>query len=80
MAIENAYTYEEARTMLDLWKACETALATGQAKAYKVGTREYTALDLDEISRRVTFWSNVLDAKSGAARTSRVTRVVPRDL
>ena len=80
MAIENAYTYEEAKEMLTLWKKCETALATGQAKAYKVGTREYTALDLDEISRRITYWSNLLDAKSGTVRTSKVTRVVPRDL
>lgn len=80
MSILTSYTREEAQSMLALWKECETALATRQAKAYRIGSREYTALDLDEISRRITYWSNVLEAMSGGRRTTRVTRVVPRDL
>lgn len=80
MAINTAWTYEEAREMLSAWKECEKAIASGQAKAYKVGTREYTALDLDEIRRSIQYWSNAVEALSGQCRTSRVTRVVPRDL
>ena len=37
MAYTGAYTLEEAREYLTLWKDCERALATGQAKAYRVG-------------------------------------------
>lgn len=76
----SAWTLEEARNMLDLWKACEVALATGQAKSYKIGTREYTALDLNEIAGRIHYWANMVEALSGRTRTTRVTRVVPRDL
>ncbi len=80
MAITTAYTIEEAREMLALWKACEKALASGQAKEYKVGTREFTALDLPEIAARINYFSNVVEALSGTVRTKRVVRVVPRDL
>lgn len=79
MAIRTAYTLEEARSNLKLWKECEIALASGQAKAYRVGTREFTALDLDEISKRIEYFSNVIEAYD-TTRTNRVVRVVPRDL
>ena len=39
MAITTAYTLTEAQEMLDAWKACEKALASGQAKEYRVGSR-----------------------------------------
>jgi hypothetical protein len=80
MAITTAYTIEEAREMLALWKECEKALASGQAKEYRIGTREYTAIDLPHIAARINYFSNVIDALSGAVRTKRVIRVVPRDL
>lgn len=80
MAVTYAYTLTEAREMLTLWKECERALASGQAKAYKVGTREFTALDLDEIAARINYFGNVVEALSGNVRTKRVVRVVPRDL
>ena len=80
MAIREAYTLAEARQMLDLWKACEIALATGQAKAYKIGTREFTSLDLDEIADRVRYWSDAVASLSGSVRSVRAVRVIPRDL
>ena len=80
MAITTAYTLAEARENLNLWKECERALASGQAKAYRVGSREFTAFDLSEVTKRIEHFSNVVEALSGSARTTRVTRVVPRDL
>lgn len=66
--------------MLALWKDCEKALASGQAKEYKVGTREFTSVDLPDIASRIKYFGNVVESLSGTARTSRVVRVVPRDL
>ena len=80
MAITTAYTLSEAKEMLALWKGCEKTLADGQTKAYKIGTREFTALDLPEIASRINYFSNVVEALSGTVRTKRVVRVVPRDL
>lgn len=80
MAFSTSYTLPEAREMLELWKACEKALASGQAKEYRIGTREYTAIDLPHIAARINFFSNVIEALEGNVRTKRVVRVVPRDL
>lgn len=80
MAVSTGYTLVEAREMLSLWKACEKALAEGQAKEYRVGTREYTALDLPEIAKRIEYFSNLIESLSGETRTTKVVRIVPRDL
>ena len=80
MAITTAYTLAEAREMLTLWKECEKALASGQAKEYRVGTREFTAVDLPDIAARINYFGNVVEALSGNVRTKRVVRVVPRDM
>lgn len=80
MAAITGYTLDEAKEMLDQWKACEKALASGQAQSYRVGTREWTSIDLKEISERIVYFSNLVEALSGNVRTRRVTRVVPRDL
>lgn len=80
MAASTAYTLAEAREMLGLWKACEKSLADGTVKAYRVGTREFTSIDLPDIAARVNHFSNMVEALSGTVRTTRVVRVVPRDL
>lgn len=80
MAITTAWTLEEARDMLAKWKECERALASGQAKRYRIGTREYEAIDLPEIAQRINYFGNVIESLSGQARTKRVARFVPRDL
>ena len=80
MAITTAYTLTEAKEMLDLWKDCEKALASGQAKYYRIGTREYQSFDLPEIWKQIEKFSSIVEALSGRTRTSRVTRAVPRDL
>lgn len=80
MAITTSYTITEAREMLALYKEAERELVTGQVKSYRIGSRELTLLDLNDIIKQIERFSNMIDALSGNARTSRVTRVVPRDL
>ena len=75
-----AYTLSEAREMLSLCKEAHRELLVGQAKSYRIGTREFTAFDLDELREEERYWANQVEALSGTVRTSRVTRVVPRDL
>ncbi len=75
----DGFTLAEARTQLDLWKACAQELATGQAKHYKIGSREFTALDLDEVYRMIKYFAGIVDKLSGLARSARVQVVIPRD-
>lgn len=79
MAAISAYTLSEAQEMLKLWKDCEYSLAGGQATSYRVGTRECTLVDLDDIRAAINYFGNLVEALSGTVRTKRVTTVVPRD-
>lgn len=80
MAAISAYTLAEAREMLELWKSAEKALASGQVTSYRVGTRECTLVDMEDIRAAINYFGNLVEALSGTVRTKRVTRVVPRDL
>lgn len=80
MSAITGYTLAEAQEMLKMWKDCERALASGQAERYRIGSREYEAIDLDKIAARITYFSNLVEALSGTVRTRRVIRIVPRDL
>lgn len=80
MAAVNAYTLQEAKDMLELCKTALYELISGQAKSYRIGTREFTALDVDELQGQIVYFSNLVEALSGNVRTKRVARVVPRDL
>lgn len=75
-----AYTLAEAKELLALWKDCERALVSGTAKEYKIGTREYRAIDLPYIISRINYFANLVGQLSGTAKSTRVMRVVPRDL
>ena len=80
MSAITGFTLEEAQEMLAKWKECERVLAEGQAESYRIGSREYKAIDLDKIAERIRYYSNLVEALSGAVRTRRVVRIVPRDL
>lgn len=80
MGIATAWTLEEAREMVEEIKKAIKSIVSGTAKSYKVGSREYTALDLDELEKRLDYFSNIVEALEGRVRTNRVARVVPRDL
>lgn len=75
----DAFTVEELREMLTAWKECYKALATGQAKYYRIGTREFQAIDLDEIMDQIKALQDAIDEKAGNKKP-RVRRVVFRDL
>ena len=60
MAFISAYTLTEARSLLALYKEAEIALVDGQAKHYKIGSREFTSLDLPVIQQRIRELSNRL--------------------
>ena len=80
MSFRTAYPLTEARNMLTLWKDAEAALASGRVKEYTIGTRTLKKIDLDEIEKMIQKYANLVEALSGEARTTRVVRVVPRDL
>lgn len=75
----SAFTVEELRELLTTWKDCYTALATGQASYYRIGTREFQAFNLDEVENRIKAIQAAIDEKTGTKKT-RVRRVVYRDL
>lgn len=79
MSITSVYTLTQARSMLALCQQAYEDLISGQAKAYRVGTREYTALDLDDLVKEIERWSNIIEALE-SGRSQRVRRIVPRDL
>lgn len=80
MAYISPYTIEEARSLLQKYKEAEIALINGQAKSYKIGTREFTALDLSVIQQRIRELAKTIAGLTGEARTKRAVTVVPRDL
>lgn len=77
---ELPYTLSEAKEMLALWKECYRALASGQVKSYKIGTRELTNLDLGEVRKCITEFNSYIQELNGTTRSVRATCVVPRDL
>ena len=80
MGIKYAYTRNEAAAQLAIWKDCLRSIAEGEAQHYRIGSREYTALDLDEVRKQIEFFADILEAYDGNVRTRRVAVVVPRDL
>ena len=76
----SAYTRTEAMELLTLYKTAEAEIVGGQAKHYKVGTREFTAVDLPWIQQRIRELAKLIAALDGAARTKRAVQVIHRDL
>lgn len=79
MAFISAYSLTEARSLLALYKEAEIALVDGQAKSYKIGSREFTALDLPVILQRIRELAKTIEGLEGNMRTKRAVMVVPRD-
>lgn len=82
MAVSNTspYTLAEAKEMLSLWKECYRALASGQVKSYKIGSRELTNFDLKEVRGCIAEFNGIVQELSGNERNVRSVCVVPRDL
>lgn len=77
--IADAYTLSEAQDMLRIYKECERQLVLGGAQSYKIGSREYTSLDLKEIRESIGHFANIVESKSSGANRRRVRRVIPCD-
>ena len=75
----DGFTLVEAKTQLALWKAAAEEIANGTAKHYRIGNREYTALDIDEVYKMIKYFAGLVDKLEGLARSRRVQGVVPRD-
>lgn len=79
MAVQQyPYTLTEARERLELWKAAEKALADGRVKSYKIGSRELTYIDMEEIMYWVNYFNALIARLNGGYKS--VKTVVPRDL
>lgn len=74
------YTLAEAQEMLSLYKTAERELTIGQAKSYRIGSREFEAMDMGFIQSQITRFANMVEQLKGNGRTKRIARVVPRDL
>ena len=73
------WTLEQARTHLNAYLEADLALATG--KSYKIGSRNLTRIDAQEVKERIQFWSNEVERlEAGRKKGMRMIRAVPRDL
>jgi len=74
-----AYSYEEAKLYLTQYKEALSALVDGQAKHYKIGSREVTLLDVDDIEKMIDKFAAIVEKYESGARPSRSVAVVFRD-
>ena len=73
------WTLEQARTHLNAYLEADLALATG--KSYRIGSRNLTRIDAQEVKERIQFWSNEVERlEAGRKKGMRMIRAVPRDL
>ena len=74
-----AYTYEETCLYLTQYKEALTALVDGQAKSYKIGSREVTLLDVDDIAAMIDKFAGMKEKYETNTRPPRSVAVVFRD-
>ena len=75
----SGWTLEVARTHLNAYLEADLALATG--KSYRIGSRNLTRVDAQEVKERIQFWSNEVDRlEAGRKKGIRAYRAVIRDL
>lgn len=74
-----AYTYQEAKEYLTLYKDALTALVNGQAKEYTIGSRSVTLLDLEDIERMIAKFAKIVNDYELNTRPTRNAAIVFRD-
>lgn len=75
----SGWTLEVARTHLNAYLEADLALATG--KSYKIGSRNLTRIDVQEVKERIQFWSNEVERlEAGRKKGISAYRAVIRDL
>lgn len=81
MSILAGYTLEETQALQAEVKNAINAIINGTAQSYKVGTREYTALNLKDLWKLLNDCNDtIVSLTTATKRNKRVVRVVPRDL
>ncbi|MCK9994353.1 MAG: hypothetical protein Dbin4_02873 [Alphaproteobacteria bacterium] len=66
-----AITLAQAETQLALWIAADAALATAQS--YRIGERQLTRADAEQVRANITYWENrVMALSDGRSRGMRV--------
>ena len=74
-----AYTYEEAKLYLSQYKEALTAVVDGQAKSYKIGSREVTLIDPDYIEAMIDKFAAIVEKYETNTKPARSVAVVFRD-
>ena len=74
------YTLAEVRELLAEYKKAELELVSGQAKRYRIGSREFEAVDLEVIQAQIRRLAGYEAELTGTRRKKRMQRVVIRDL
>lgn len=74
-----AYSYEETCLYLTQYKDALTALVDGQAKSYKIGSREVTLLDVGDIEKMIDKFAGIKEKYETNSRPARSVAVVFRD-
>ena len=77
--VNAAYSYEDAKMYLAQYKEALTALVDGQAKAYTIGSRSVTLLDLPDIERMIDKFASIVEKYETNTRPPRSVAVVFRD-
>ena len=80
MGIATIWTLEEAQGMVAEIKTAIKSIVSGTASGYKIGSREYTALDLEELQSMLNYFGNIVESLQDGKGKRRVQRVVFRDL
>ena len=74
-----SWDLQTAKLHLQSWLEADLALATG--KSYKIGSRNLTRIDVQEVKERIQFWSNEVERlEAGRKKGIRAYRAVIRDL
>ncbi len=69
-----------AKEMQAAYYECERVLVKGTVKSYKIGNRELTRLDLEDIRKGQAFYDKQVAVLEGTANGRSGRMVVPRDL
>lgn len=73
-------TLQEAKDWYTVWSEAYKSIAVG-GQSYKIGTRQLTRADLDEVRKQMDYWRNEVDRlERGRGRGVTLKRVVIRDL
>lgn len=69
-------TLERAKKHLEAWLDAELAVSTGQS--YRIGTRQITRADIEDIRKQIAYWQRKIKILQGKS-SRKVYQAIPRD-